>query len=345
MFNRKHRFSFFKSPKYQESFDFHGDKKTFIALTLKVTRKLGWSKTYSEANTLIFRSNEKWSSNAKITIQFESLTNISIQSETIVDQRWDLGKNFTRIRDFKNLIFDYWNSLTEIDKRNIQDTEESLLGYFDYKLPHNFKSVLEKTTTNNSYLSIYCGLLTLILGIVFGYLEYLDLFVVSTREMIFSVSLWFAIYFGAKHGNIHSYKRLKRVAFVALFFFYGCQVFIHYSLVFFTSPDSIDLIEYIGHQLSISSNGFLDRIGQKIIVIVLIAGLIGYFFFLNLKLSISKLKKKEIPDEVLTYAEYLIAKGESNYQIKNNLTKKGITDYQLHNQILEVLSYKEEILS
>ncbi|MFV1883730.1 MAG: hypothetical protein ACMZ7B_04530 [Balneola sp.] len=256
-----------------------------------------------------------------------------------------MGKNFARIRDFKKLIFYYWSNLTEVDKRNIQDTEESLLEFFDYKVPLDFKSIKEKVIPNKSYLILYIGVVILILGIFFGYLKHLDLFVAFTRQMVFSFFLWFAIYFGAKHGNIHSYRKLKRVTFIAVFFFYFFQILIYHSLNVLSTPESINFIQYLGEQLSVANNELLDRIGQKFIVIGLSVGFISYFFFLNLKLSISKLKKKEIPNEVLLYTEYLVAKGESNYQIKNNLTKKGITDYQFHNRILEVLRSKEGMVS
>jgi hypothetical protein len=345
MFKRKHRFSLFKSPRYQESFDFKDDKKIFTALALRVARKLGWSKVYSESNKLIFRSKEKWASHAEITIEFIGLPNISIQSETILDQRWDLGKNFARVQEFKKLIFNDLESITEVDKRNIHNTEEPLLEFYDYKEPKIFDAQMGREAPNKFYINVYIGIIILFLGAVFAYLKYLDLFVAFTREMIFSISLWFAIYFGAKQGNMHSYSELKRMALLAVILFYVLQVLMYHSLIIVNAPDTIDLTEYAGQQLSIAAVETFDRVGQKIIFISFLVGLISYFFFSNLKLSISKLKKKEIPDEILAYTEYLVAKGESNYQIKKNLTNKGITDHQLHSQILEVLRYQEGTIS
>jgi len=345
VFNRKHRFSLFNSPTYGEIFEFSDDRRIFIAMVLKTAKSLGWQVVRHEKNLLRFRSTEKRSSNAWITIHFEDMTKISVQSETIVDQRWDFGKNYLRVRDFKKLVKERRNRLTVIDERNIIDTDENLLGFYDYKIPQNFGSLLEKKSPTFLYILIYCGLLIVTLGVLFGYLSYLELFVLTIREVIFTFSLWFAVYFGAKHGNLFSFKILTRIALIAFICFYLVQFIVKQGFILSSEFNEIELADYFTGLINELEEAIVNRFGQKIIIFGVLGLLVGSFFFSNLRTSISKLKKSEISEDVLTYTEYLVAKGTPNYQIKKELTRKGISDYRLHNQILEAIRPDKKIIS
>lgn len=338
MFNTKHRFSFFGRPKFEAKNAIEKvDRKVKLAMAIKVARSLKWSVVNVESLQLTFRSNEKWSSNAIISFQIINDNEVQVSSETLVDQRWDLGKNYYRVGTFINLLNENINRLTEVDKRNIQNTEDKLLGFFDYQEPRNFEQTDLLQKENRKYLVIYCIIVIVLTGVLFGYLSSLDLFVFYTREMIFVLLIWFAIYFGAKHGNLQSYSQLKKYAITSVLSFYIIQMVVNHGIKYSELMDSINFLNYIGQQVSSYPEISFLKVLQGVIVLGLIVAFIGYFFFSNLKLSLKKLKTTQIPVEIRVYAEYLVAKGYSNYEIKFKLSKKGVNDYQIQNKVLEMI--------
>lgn len=344
MLLRKHRFGFNKNPKYSDSFNFKGDWKAFMALALKAAKKLDWEKKHIESTLLIFRSKEKRTSHGCITIDFDNFPEVSIQSETILDQTWDIGKNYKRVIDFKTLVLQTWDTLTEIDKSNIRSTDKELLEFFDYKEPREFKKKIVSTEPNNSFVVRNCGLIIFSLGLLFGYLKHLGFFIGFTREIVLAFSLWTGIYFGAKNGRIYSFKVLKRLAYKSVIAFYSFHFLFIHSLMFLRERKNTNLMEYFTEQYNGFIQDVLPFISEMIIVTCLFGILTGYLFFKNLKLSLSKMRKDEIPREILEYAEFLVAKGESNYQIKKHLKDKGIIDYEIHNQILQTIRPKSGIV-
>ena len=118
----KHSVSF--TPKYKEEFTTSVNNATFIAIAEKTIEKLDWDLVFKDENNVEAKRKVKslgisqWTE--AITVNYD-FGNVTVKSESLGQEMWDLGRNSKRVKLF---IFAFEETLKTFDRESLKELEK-----------------------------------------------------------------------------------------------------------------------------------------------------------------------------------------------------------------------------
>lgn len=331
---KKHRFSFWSVPYYQEKIEFNIDSNLFKIISSNVIENLGWKLITEEKDQVTVESSEKWKTHGIIDISLKEESVLTVKSETMFDQRWDNGQNSVRVKLFLKVFTDEYESLVANQKVYCEKYEDRNYKFLDFKYPSKLPPEVNIGDGNIIYPIITGVLTSLFFGIISGYLISEGYFIGFVRELIFGLALWFSITMTAKATDFLRSKVLLRISlfsFVALFFFSEISNYLWSSVIHSQNA-------FINHWKELFAHFSLKGTASSIFMFIFLLSIIASFyglFRMSLVRRLDSIINEKIPLEVNQFVEFLVSEGKNERQIREELQRFGWTSKEMQDFLIK----------
>nr|WP_319573430.1 hypothetical protein [uncultured Draconibacterium sp.] len=320
----KHKHSIGFSPNYTEIIDSKVKPRIYIEIAKKAYEELDWELLYeidTELNGI--RQNDLGRVTEKISVKITDKNKIQIQSKS-ENGFWDFGKNSKRV---KKLIETTENKLNKLSADEISEIEKATIAkdnWDDYIVPDTLTEPKKYREPIIIIPIIGYLLLSTGLGFVISFLSISSVYVIGLFEVVVGFILAYSLKLFMPLSNYTHSKNLLRIIFITIVLTYFLNQYFQY-LHFKQEYSDLTFLIFISERLK---HGFmfkalnLGTIGLIVFWIVQI-GLTFLIALLKCFKVIMNYSIARVPDDVINYAMYLMAKDKHEREIKIELSKKG----------------------
>lgn len=333
----------FLTPKYKEEFTTNVNEKLFMAIAEKAIERLEWDLVYKDDNNIEAKRTEKsWGVERYtegITASYE-YGNVTVKSETLGNEIWDLGRNSKRVKLF---IFAYEDTLKTLDKTSLKELEKEIErknNWADYVIPETLPQPKE-TKTPNFMIPIIVGLIaSLILGFLLALISVKGIYVVVLFEFLVAAVIVFVMKFLIKMSNFTDFNKLMYLLVAMIVLLYASNQYFQYEIIL--SKGNFDRIGFGEFMKLRFSKGLTFKkmntgwIGLVISWLIQL-GLTSVFVYLKILLVFAKYVIGRVPHEVVDFAYYHFVTGKSEESVREELAKKGWSDVRNQDEVFEAI--------
>ncbi|MCR9249113.1 MAG: hypothetical protein NXI20_01760 [bacterium] len=330
--------------KFQSSFHTSIPKESIYIIIEKAFEELEWVLVYtSETQVEAKRKNNFSNFKEKITVEIDN-SNVTVKSKSIDGALIDSGRNYIAVRLLTKVFNDLAASLSEEELQELTTKRERQNNWDDYEIPEKLTPPPKYKEPNIILPIIFAGFGVLSLAGLFALVSKF-IYVIILFEVLIGLGLSFVVGEGIKHGNYTNGLGLKVIFIFSIISIVVLNQYFQYLLVLNEiSRFDLNFVEFMSHRLQ--QGFYLKEINTGIIgwVVIFILQLliIGGTAFVHMFGTLTHFAIKRIPDDVLTFAFYLIAKNKSVDQIRSELNSKGWTDSRAQDYVMEALAAIKE---
>ncbi|AZA48489.1 hypothetical protein EG346_09965 [Chryseobacterium carnipullorum] len=338
---KKHSISF--TPKYKEEFKTYVNETLFIAIAEKTFERLDWDFIYKDSHHIEAKRkeetlvNERWTE--IITATYKNGI-ILVQSESLGNEIWDVGKNSKRVKLF---IYAYQEILKTFDEQALKELEnetEKKNNWDDYIIPETLPKPVKTKSPNITIPIIGSLCLSLILGFILAFLSVKGLYLIVLYEFLVATAIAFVMKYLIKISNYTDFSKLQYVLGAMIILIYILNQYFQYELIL--NENNLDRIGFLNFLYIRFTQGFtINKINFGwigwIISWIIQLGLTGIFLYLKIIAVLTKYIIGRVPIEVVDFAYYHLVKEKSEEQIRSELAKKGWPDKKNQDEVLEAI--------
>ncbi|WP_289056132.1 hypothetical protein [Carboxylicivirga marina] len=334
--NYKHSFGF--SPKYIEEVTPKISTRAYIEIAKKAYEKLDWELIYendSELNGL--RCNDFGSVKEKISISVTDAKKIKIQSKS-ENGIWDMGNNHKRVKTFIETFDSILDSITEEEIKQIEEKAIAKDNWDDYVIPEKLTPPLKYKEPFIPSLIIGYLLLALGLGYIISLLSLNGLYVLFLFEVLVGLILAYSLKIFLPLSGYTDFKNIKMIILGSIILLFLSNQFFQF-LHFQKEYTELTFGTFISERLK---QGFLLKginigtVGQ-IAIWVFQIGFSYLIAYINVLKIIIGYTIDRVPDDVINFAIYNMAKNKTESEIKIELSKKGWKNEIEHEVVFEAI--------
>jgi len=320
----KHKHSIGFSPKYSEEIDSKVKPRIYIEIAKRAYKELGWELLYesdSELNGL--KSNDILGTSEKISVKVTKRNTVQIQSKSEYGF-WDSGINSKRV---KSLITSVENELNKITTDEFDEIEKATIvkdNWDDYVVPETISEPKKYKEPIILVPTIGYLLLSVGLGYIISILSVSGLYVIGLFEVVVGFILAYSLKVFLPLSNYTHSKNLRTIIIISIILTYLLNQYFQY-LHFKKEYSDLTFLIFISERLK---HGFIFKelntgtIGQVVFWIVQVGLTFLIALFQSFKV-IMNYSIDRVPDDVINYMMYLMAKNKQEREIKIELSKKG----------------------
>lgn len=335
---KKHSFGW--TPKYEEDFRTQLNKVLFGAIAVQTFEKLGWEIVFRDEETVSAKRKNDWDSwTEKITAKFQH-GKISVKSNSLGNEMWDIGRNSKRVKLF---IHVFKNTESSFDKSSLQELEEQTNksnNWDDYDIPDTLPKP-KKNKTPNLILPIMIGLVSaLAIGLLIAFLSTKGLYIIGLFEIGVGFILGYILSFAIKQSNFTNYDKLHWLLIaMILTVFISNQVFQYFIIMSSQEFESIGFIEFMklrfqaGLKVKSIETGWIGLVVSWIVQL-------GFTYLvgaLRLLGAINDYVLERVPKEVVDFAFFHFVKDKTEEQVRDELSIIGWSTKQSQNEVFEAI--------
>jgi len=342
---KKHSFGW--TPKYEEDFRTQLNKVLFGAISVQTFEKLGWDIVFRDEATVSAKRKGDWGSwTEKITAKFEH-GKISVKSNSLGNEMWDIGRNSKRVKLF---IYVFKNTESSFDKNSLQELEEQTNksnNWDDYDIPDTLPKP-KKNKAPNLVLPIMIGLVSsLPIGLFIAFLSTKGFYIIGIFEIGVGYILGFILSGAIKKSNFTNYDKLNWLLIAMIFTVYiSNQVFQYSIIISSTEFEPIGFLDFMklrfeaGLKVKSIETGWIGLVVSWIVQLgfTYIAGA------LRLAGALNNYVLERVPKEVVDFAFFHFVKDKTEEQVRNELSIKGWSNEQSQNEVFEAIGAIQEII-
>jgi hypothetical protein len=333
----------FLTPKYKEEFTTNVNEKLFMAIAEKAIERLEWHLIYKDDNNIEAKRTEKnWGMERYtegITASYE-YGNVTVKSETLGNEIWDLGRNSKRVKLF---IFAFEDTLKTLDKTSLKELEKEIEkknNWDDYVIPDTLPQPTE-TKTPNFMIPIIGGLIaSLTLGFLLALISVKGIYIVFLFEFLVAAVIVFVMKYLIKISNFTDFNKLMYLLATMIVLLYASNQYFQYEIIL--NEGNFGRIGFGKFMNLRFSKGLIVKkmntgwIGLVISWLIQL-GLTGLFVYLKILLVLAKYVIGRVPSEVVDFAYYHFVNGKSEEIVRKELTKKGWSDIRNQDEVFEAI--------
>lgn len=336
----KHRHSIGFSPKYSEIIDSKVKPRIYIEIAQKAYKKLDWELLYASDTELNgARQNDFGRVTEMISVKITDQKKIQIQSKS-ESGFWDFGKNSKRV---KSLIESTENELAKLSADEINEIEQATAAkdnWDDYVVPETLTAPDKYREPNIIIPIIGYFLLSIGLGFIISFLSVSSIYVIGLFEFVVGFILAYSLKLFLPLSNYTHSKNLQTIIFISIvltFFLNQYFQYLHFKKEYTSLTFSVFITERLKYGFTFKTLN-LGTIGLIVFWIVQI-GLTSLFAFLNCFKVIMNYSIARVPDDVINYTMYLMAKNKQEKEIKTELSKKKWKSDLEQNAVFEAIGW------
>jgi hypothetical protein len=331
------------TPKYAQEFSTRLSNAEFMVIAVETFRNLDWEIVYQDEKTIEAKRNhhslgfDRFTEGITATFEYGK---IKVESVSLGNEMWDLGRNSKRVRLF---IYAFQDTEKTIDKETLQNSireKESVDNWDDYVIPDTLPEP-NKTKEPNFQIQILGSVLvSVILAFLIAKVSASGVYVIGIFEFIVGFAMGFAFKYLFKLSNYTHYDKIHQVVIGSIGLIYVLNQYLQYEMVVYEyNYQFLGFFEYMNEKLTDglmikNSNtgwiGFIIHWGLQLVLTYYIATLfvIGH---------LTKFQLNRIPPEVLDFAFYHFIKDKTEDQVRNELASKGWTHKQNQDEVFEAI--------
>jgi len=336
----KHKQSIGFSPKYLEIIDSKVKPRIYIEIAKKAYKELDWELLYESDTELNgIRQNDLGRVTEKISVKIMDNNKIQIQSKS-ESGFWDFGKNSKRV---KGLIESAENELNKLSADEINEIDKATTAkdnWDDYVVPETLTKPKKYREPIIIIPIIGYFLLSIGLGFVISFLSVSGVYVIGLFEVVVGFILAYSLKVFMPLSNYTHSKNLLTIIFITIvltYLFSQYFQYLHFKKEYSDLTFLIFISERLKHGLMFKSLN-LGTIGQIVFWIVQV-GLTYLIAYLQCFKVIMNFSVERVPDDVINYAMYLMAKDKQEREIKSELSKKGWKSDLGQNAVFEAIGW------
>lgn len=335
---KKHSFGW--TPKYEEDFRTQLNKVLFGAISVQTFEKLGWDIVFRDETTVSAKRKNDWDSwTEKITAKFDH-GKISVKSNSLGNEMWDIGRNSKRVNLF---IHAFKTTEASFDKNSLQELENDTNksnNWDDYKIPETLPKP-KKNKIPNIVLPIIIGLsLSIVIGFLIALLSTKGLYVIGLYEVGVGFIFGFILSFAIKQSNFTNYDKLHWLLISMILITYiSNQVFQFLILMSSYEIGSIGFGQFIklrfeaGLKVKSIQTGWIGLVVSWIVQLG-VTYLVGT---LRLISGLNDYILKRVPEEVVNFTFFHFVKNKTENEVRDELSQKGWSTEQSQNEVFEAI--------
>ena len=339
----KKNHSFGWTPKYKAEFHTNLKNSVFIPIVEKTLQRLGWDLIYKEETTIEAKRKggsmemNRWTE--AITIKFH-FGNVEVTSESLGNEMWDIGRNSKRVNLFIYAFKDT-EKLYDKDALTVLEKETKAIDNWDnYVIPENLPSPPNLKRPNFTIPLIGGLILSLMLGYILAKSSINGIYVIGLFELVIAMVITFSLRYLMKFSNYTNHHNLEYLLIGIIILTYFSNQYFQYEIITLENNDArIGFMAFIKlrltHGLTFKSlnTGWIGLI----ISWGLQLGLTYVFSFIRLISNITEFQLERVPIEVVDFAFFHFIKGKGEDEVRQALAKKGWTENQNQNEVLEAI--------
>lgn len=336
----KHKHSIGFSPKYTEEIQSEIKPRVYIEIAKKAYKELDWELLYENDSELKgVRRNDFGSVKEIISVKITDRNRILIQSKS-ENGFWDFGNNSRRVKMLIETTKIEINKLTTEELDEIEKATIAKDNWDDYVVPETLSAPKKYREPIVTIPIIGYFLLSIILGYVISFLSVSSVYVIGLFEVVVGFILAYSLKVFMTLSNYTHYKNLLTIIFISIVLTYFSSQyfqFLHFKKEYSDLTFMIFMSERLKHGFMFKALN-LGTIGLIVFWIVQV-GLTFLVAFLQCFKVIMNYSVDRVPDDVINYVMFLMAKDKQEREIKTELSKKGWKADLEQNVVFEAIGW------
>lgn len=335
---KKHSFGW--TPKYEEEFRTQLNKVLFGAIAIQSFEKLGWEIVFRNEETVSAKRKNDWDSwTEKITAKFEH-GKISVKSNSLGNEMWDIGRNSKRVKLF---IHAFKTTEASFDKNSLQELEDQTNksnNWDDYEIPDSLPNPKKNKIPNITFPIIIGLTLSLAIGLLIAFLSTKGLYVIGLYEIGVGLIFGFILSFAIKQSNYTNYDKLHWLLISMILITYiSNQVFQYIIITSSQEFESIGFTQFMelrfqaGLKVKSIETGWIGLVVSWLVQL-------GFTYMVSALRLIGALNDyllERVPQEVVDFAFFHFVKDKTEKQVRDELSTKGWSNEQSQNEVFEAI--------
>lgn len=335
---RKHKFGW--TPRYKEKIRTQLEKRLFIEIAIKTFEKIGWDIVSRDEESVVAKRKGSWDRwTEKITALYQ-FGNIIVESESLGNEVWDVGKNSKRVKLF---IHAYEQTEKEYEGEALDElkkTVESKDNWDDYEIPQSLPQPTSRISPQPMIPIIGGLIIALITGYLIAFLTFEGTYFIGVFEVGAAFLLAFGLKYLIKTGNYTNFEVLQYLLGAMVFITYlSNQYFLYEMILENNDVERIGFFEFLkwrlenGLKIKSLDTGWLGLVISWIFQLVF-TYLIAYLRLIN---SLTVFIIERVPSEVADFTMYHFVKGKSETEVRHELSKMGWSTSQQQDEAFEAI--------
>ncbi len=332
----KTKHSFGWTPKYKTIIKTSLKKEIVTEVATRAFEKLGWELTYKDReSTEAYRKNSE-----KIIIKALLDNKIQIESVTLGNEMWDMGRNSKRVRLFEFAFREEERNFDPEKQTELHNEIQIKDNWDDYIIP-TFLPIPERRREPTFAIPVIGGLLiALIFAFLTAYLTVNVIYIIMLYESIIGMAFGFSLKYLIKWGNFTNSEKLLFLIYAMIAVFFITNQIFQYQIIIsqnditgFSFFDFIKLRFESGLKIKSLNTGWIGLIISWILQVLIIY----WITILRAFSSLLVYQSERIPREVVEFAYYHFVKEKSEQEVRGELSKMGWSNEVSQNEIFEAL--------
>lgn len=336
---RKHHVAW--SPKHTEEVKTSLKPALAILLVEQAFLKLGWEIVYlTEKEAEAFFLDRFNFRREKVSVAVTSYGVMSVKSESMGNEWWDMGRNSKRVRLFIHAFQQEEKSHSSESLKELARQAERQEKWEDYEEPEALPSPPAKSDGSVVWAIVTGVLASILLSAGWAKATLANMYIILLFEALIAIALAQALALGFRKGNFTHFTAVQWIL-------GGCVMLIaclyqYFQYLFIVGTGELmamsiwDLLNerlsqgLIIEGLNLGAPGWMILLAVQPILIYLIA-LVG------VSRSQMKLLIDRVPTEVVEYAYFHVLQGKGETDVRRELSKKGWKDKGQQDMVFEAL--------
>lgn len=335
----KAKHSFGWMPKYKAIIETTIRKDLITEVSSKVFEKLNWDVIHKDTeSTEARRKNNYGAWTEKIVVKVVAGGKIDVESATLGNEMWDFGRNSKRVKLFEFAFKTEEKTYDSKRQDELQNEVQRRDNWDDYVIPDSLTPPAKGIEPNFAIPSIGGLLISIVCALVIAYVSVKGIYIIGLFESLVGLAFGFTLKYLIRWGNYTDMEKLTYLiyAMIAVFFF-GNQIFQYEIIVSnnnIADASFFDFIKYMfenGLKIKSLNTGWIGLVVSWILQVVIIY----YITLLRTASSLVVYQMERTPPDVVDFACYHFVKGKSESEVRQELSRKGWTDNQNQNEVIE----------
>lgn len=328
------------TPKYEEKIRTQLEKRLFIEIAIKSFEKIGWDIVSRDEESVVAKrkgSWDRWTERITATYQFG---NINIESESLGNEMWDMGRNSKRVKLF---IHVYEQTEKEIEGEALEELKKSVQkqdNWDDYEVPESLPKPKNRISPQPMIPIIGGLIISLITGYIIAFLTFKATYFIGAFELGASLLIAFGLKYLVRFGNYTNFEVLQYLLGVVVFITYLSNQYFLYELILANNEvDRIGFLEFMrwrlenGLKIKSLDTGWIGLVISWIFQL----GFTYLIAYLRLISSLTVFVIERVPSEVADFTMFHFVKGKSESEVRHELSKMGWSTIQQQDEAFEAI--------
>jgi len=337
----KTKHSFGWTPKYKTTIETTLKKELVTEVASRVFEKLGWELIYKDRQTTEgHRKNGYGTRTEKIIVKSIPNHKVEIESISLGNEMWDLGRNSKRVKLFEFALKDHEKEFDFEKQFELEKEVQRKDNWDDYVIPISLPQPIARVEPTFTIPSIGGIFVSILAAYLIAYVSVNGIYVIGLYESIIGFVFGFALKYLIRWGNFTNGEKLHFLiyAMIALFFFAN-QIFQYEIVISKNNLTGVSFIDFIkfrlenGLKIKSINTGWIGLIISWVFQVLLIYWITSLRTFSSLLIY----QSERVPSSVMEFAYFHLVKGKSEQEVRLELSRLGWTTDRSQNEVIEAI--------